>query len=122
MRYAVSERRLAAHRHAARPDRYGATNHIMDDAERNALAATRAVRDAERAYYARRDELMASAGCNGPHGQTAAERASEDARRRVLLDRPPMGWGKSVASDAERVARWQARPETDRLSDLRVRT
>jgi hypothetical protein len=120
-RYLVSERRLASHRHEARPDRYGASNHILEDAERNTVEAARSLQAARFAYHTRRDELLAEAGALGPFGQTTAEREADAAYRQTLLDCPPIGWGHASPTRAERVARWQARPESDRLADNRPR-
>jgi hypothetical protein len=100
---------------------------MISEAEGDAAYARRIWLKADHAYAVARAEALREAGLLDEEGQdirigqTSTEKASELALRRRRLDLPPVGWGRSSPTFAERIARWQARPERERLSDPRIR-
>jgi hypothetical protein len=85
---------------------------------------------ADRAYHGRggaRETALRAAGLIGDDGReiqigaTSAEDRATEALRRTRRDYPPVEWGRSSATTKERIARWRARPEWERISDPRER-
>jgi len=85
---------------------------------------------ADLAYHGRggaRETALRAAGLLGEDGreiqigETSAEARATEALRRSRRDYPPLDWGRSSATTEERIARWRARPEWERVSDPRER-
>ena len=82
--------------------------------------------EASRVYAAARLAALDAAGLveDGREiaiGQTPEETRGAEAYRLMRRDYPPIGWGRSSPTTEERIARWRARPEADRLGDTNER-
>jgi hypothetical protein len=104
------------------PRGHGRPQRRVSEAQEWAAERTRLWAEASRVYAAARLAALDAAGlvvdgCEIVIGQTPEEIRSAEALRLMLRDYPPIGWGRSSPTTEERIARWRARPEADRISD-----
>lgn len=108
------------------PRGHGRPESRISEAQTWAMERSAIYWEASRSYEAARAAALDAAGLivDGREitiGPTLEEAASTEAWERRQLDYPPVGWGRSSATVEERIARWRARPEDERLRDRQER-